>query len=79
MKNYAVEEYTLNGIVNEKTFYTIYEKDPFRSHFMSRKGFLKLLSDNPEINLEGDEPINEPNRTFKDKPDSDINEFKRRY
>lgn len=79
MKNYAVEEYTLNGIVNEKTFYTIYEKDPKKSHFMSRKGFLKLLSDNPEINLEGDEPINEPNRTFKDKPDSDINEFKRRY
>jgi uncharacterized protein YneF (UPF0154 family) len=48
---------------------------------MSRKSFLKLLSDNPDINIEN---VNEPmigpnNRTFQNKPESDIKEFKRGY
>lgn len=84
---YAVEEYTKNGVVEDSTFYGIYDASkpltaPYETHFMSRKGFLKLLSDNPEIYLDGDEPMDKPkpkNVTFKDKPDSDINEFKRRY
>ena len=84
---YAVEEYTINGVVEDSTFYGIYDASkpvtaPYETHFMSRKGFLKLLSDNPEIYLDGDEPMDKPkpkNVTFKDKPDSDINEFKRRY
>ena len=84
---YAVEEYTKNGVVEDSTFYGIYDASkpltaPYETHFMSRKGFLKLLSDNPEIYLDGDEPMNEPDpndKTLKNKPDSDINEFKRRY
>ena len=81
-----VEEYTINGTIEDKTFYGIYDSSDksgaYQSHFMSRKAFLRLLSDNPEINLEGNEPMNQPDpndKTLKNKPETDINEFKRRY
>jgi hypothetical protein len=83
---YIVEEYTINGTIEDKTFYGIYDSSDksgaYQSHFMSRKAFLRLLSDNPEINLEGNEPMNQPDpndKTLKNKPETDINEFKRRY
>lgn len=77
-KVYIVEEYSINKNINERTFYAIYERDPKQTHFMSRNGFLKLLSDNPNMYEEGYEP--DPNdKMFKNKPETDINEFKRRY
>jgi hypothetical protein len=78
---YVVEEYTKNKVVNDETFYSIYINNPNNTHFMSRKSFLKLLSDNPDINIENvNEPMIDPNnRTFQNKPESDIKEFKRGY
>lgn len=77
-KRYVVEEYSINKIIDNRTFYGIYERDPYSTYFMSRNSFLKLLSDNPNMNEEGNEP-DPKNRTLQNKPESDINEFKRRY
>ena len=81
-KTYVVEEYSINKIINEGTFYGIYdfiERNPNKTYFMSRNGFLKLLSDNPNMYEEGNEPKPDERRTLKNKPETDINEFKRRY
>lgn len=80
-KTYIVEEYTINKIINEGTFYGIYdaiERNPKKTYFMSRNGFLKLLSDNPNMYEDGNEPKPDV-KTLKNKPETDINEFKRRY
>lgn len=77
-KRYVVEVYSINKIINEGTFYAIYVNNPYQTHFMSRNGFLKLLSDNPNMYEEGNEPSTEK-RIFQNKPETDINEFKRRY
>jgi len=79
--NYIVEEYTINNVIDDRTFYTIYIKDPSKSYFLSRKSWLRLLSDEGDkLNLENsDEPNPIKNRKLQNKPESDIKEFKRGY